>query len=99
MKKTIKFLFLTFFKISFSQDLELIKFNYKPMADTYISEPTMMLSQKALVRRAKYNIELNIQDFPVETSYINKVVATGVEVIAISKWFNGIFAWATESQV
>lgn len=99
MKKTITFLFLTFFTISFSQDLVLIKFNDKPLADTYFSEPTLMLSQKALDRRAKYNIELNIQDVPVETSYINQVVATGVEVIAISKWFNGIFAWATESQV
>jgi subtilisin family serine protease len=82
-----------------AQDLVLIKFNDKPSADTYFDNPLLMLSQKALDRRDKYNIELNMQDVPVEASYVTQVEDLGIEPIAVSKWFNGVFAWLTETQV
>lgn len=93
MQKFITLLFLILTGFLFSQDLVLIKFNDKPSADTYFDNPLLMLSQKSLDRRAKYDIELNMQDVPVETAYVTQVEAIGIQPILISKWFNGIFAW------
>lgn len=93
---------LSFLLISFllsAQDIVLIKFNDKPSSAAYFANPTTMLSQKALDRRAKYNIELNMQDVPVEASYVTQVEALGIQTIAVSKWFNGVFAWMTTSQI
>lgn len=94
---TICFLLITCFLTA--QEFVLIKFNDKPSAATYLSNPTSMLSQKALDRRAKYNIELNMQDVPVEQSYIVQVEALGIQPVVISKWFNGIFAEVNETQM
>lgn len=99
MKSIITSLFLLILGLSFAQDLVLVKFADKPSSQYYYDNPLEMLSQKALDRRVKYNIALNIQDVPVEASYVTQVEALGVEPIAVSKWFNGIFAWLTESQV
>lgn len=99
MKKFFGILFFTCFIFSYAQDLVLIRFADKPSAQTYFSNPTLMLSQKALDRREKYNIELDIQDVPVETAYVDQVTALGIQPISVSKWFNGIFAWCTQSQV
>lgn len=93
---------LTFVLIGYllsAQEFVLIKFNDKPSSATYFANPTSMLSQKALDRRAKYNIELNMQDVPVEQTYIDQVTALGIEPVVISKWFNGIFAELTEAQI
>jgi len=99
MQKFITLLFLILTGFLFSQDLVLIKFNDKPSADTYFDNPLLMLSQKSLDRRAKYDIELNMQDVPVETAYVTQVEAIGIQPILISKWFNGIFAWCTDAQI
>jgi len=82
-----------------AQDLALIKFVDKPSADNYLDNPLLMLSQKALDRRDKYNIDINMQDVPVEQSYVSQVEALGIDPIAVSKWFNGVFAWLTDAQV
>lgn len=99
MQKIIILLFFILAGSMFSQDLVLIKFNDKPSADTYFDNPLLMLSQKALDRREKYNIDLTIQDVPVETTYVTQVEALGIEPIAVSKWFNGVFAWCNSTQI
>lgn len=99
MKKITILLFLLLTVFSFSQDLVLIKFADKPSASDYLSNPLLMLSQKALDRRAKYDIDISLQDVPVETSYVSQIQSLGVNMIAASKWFNGVFAWATSSQI
>lgn len=99
MKKFILLLLLAGFGVSYGQDLVLIRFTDKPSAPTYFSDPLLMLTQKALDRRAKYNIALDILDVPVEESYVNQLTAAGIEPIQVSKWFNGIFAWCTAAQV
>ncbi len=99
MKKIVTILFLILTTYSFSQDLVLIKFTDKPSSGNYFDNPLLMLSQKALDRREKYNIDLNMQDVPVETTYVTQVEALGIQPIAVSKWFNGIFAWCSASQI
>ena len=99
MKKLFTFSFLLITIYISAQDLSLIKFADKPSSADYFDNPLLMLSQKALDRRAKYNIELNMQDVPVEQSYITQVENLGIQPIAVSKWFNGVFAWLTDAQV
>ncbi|MBA5628747.1 S8 family serine peptidase [Moheibacter lacus] len=99
MKSFITLFFLILAGLSFSQDLVLIKFSDKPSSQTYFDNPLLMLSQKALDRRDKYNIDLNLQDVPVEASYVTQVEALGIDPIAVSKWFNGVFAWCTANQI
>lgn len=94
---TISFVLISF--LLSAQEFVLIKFNDKPSSAAYFANPTSMLSQKALDRRAKYNIELNMQDVPVEQAYIDQVTALGIEPVVISKWFNGIFAELTAVQI
>lgn len=99
MKTIFTFSLLIISYLATAQDIVLIKFNDKPSSATYFANPTTMLSQKALDRRAKYNIELNMQDVPVEATYVTQVEALGIQTIAVSKWFNGVFAWLTEVQI
>jgi serine protease AprX len=99
MKSIFIFFLLFLGSWMYSQDLVLVKFNDKPNQQHYYDNPLEMLTQKAIDRRVKYNIPFNIQDVPVEPSYVTQVQNLGVTPIAVSKWFNGVFAWLTESQV
>src|SRR5690606_24244587 len=99
MKKIFTLWLLLAAYIISAQEFVLIQFSDKPSADTYFTSPTMMLSQKALDRRVKYNIELNLQDVPVEENYVNQVEALGIEPVVVSKWFNGVFAELSETQI
>ncbi|SMC35441.1 S8 family serine peptidase [Moheibacter sediminis] len=99
MKTIFTFSLLIISYFAAAQEFVLIRFNDKPSSATYFANPTSMLSQKALDRREKYNIELNMQDVPVEQTYISQVIALGIEPVVISKWFNGIFAELTQTQI
>lgn len=99
MKQLFTLIILFFCGWAFSQDLVLVKFSDKPNAQYYYDNPLEMLTQKAIDRRAKYSIPFNIQDVPVETTYVSQVESLGIDTVAVSKWFNGVFAWATETQI
>lgn len=99
MKTFFTLSLIIIFHLANAQDIVLVKFNDKPSSATYFANPTTMLSQKALDRRAKYNIELNMQDVPVEGTYVTQIQALGIQTIAVSKWFNGVFAWMTDAQI
>lgn len=99
MKQFLTLIFLLFCGWLFSQDLVLIKFEDKPNAQHFYDNPLEMLTQKAIDRREKYNIPFNLQDVPVEPSYVTQVENLGVTPIAVSKWFNGVFAWVSNAQV
>ncbi len=98
MKKIFYLFFLLATVFSFSQELVLIKFKDKPSKSHYLSNPIEMLTQKALDRRAKYSIPLSDNDVPVETSYVTDLRSLGISVIAVSKWFNGVFSEVTDVQ-
>ena len=78
--------------ISFSaiaQEDAWVYFNGKPNAQTFLDNPLTMLTQRSLDRRTTQGIALDIMDVPVHQSYINQVeAATGITVLAKSKWMN-----------
>lgn len=90
MKKMYYLLFLIVPLASFSQDEEAwVYFTDKPNAQFYLDNPLEMLTQRALDRRTAQGIALNINDAPIEQTYIDQVAAyEGITVKAKSKWLN-----------
>jgi len=88
MKKYL-LLILFFSSFLFAQEDAWVYFNDKPNAQQYLDNPLMMLSQRALDRRAAQGIALEENDAPIEQSYIDQVAASsGIEIKAKSKWLN-----------
>lgn len=89
MKKLILILTLFTAYVSFSQEDAWVYFNDKPNAASFFSNPLSELSQKALDRRTAQGITLVINDAPLEVTYVNQITsATGITVMAKSKWLN-----------
>ena len=55
-----------------------------------IADFESVLTERALRRRAKVGMEVNINDLPVSAEYVSAVEATGVEIVARSRWLNAI---------
>ncbi len=54
-----------------------------------LSQPQQFLSQRAIERRAKYNIDIDSTDLPLTTQYVDSVVNTSNAVVHLtSKWMN-----------
>ena len=92
MKTKLLFLLLFYCVTSFAQTEDAwIFFKDKPQADFYLSNPSSILSSKALSRRAKFNITLNVTDAPLEKSYVQQIrLIKELSVLATSKWMNAI---------
>jgi len=68
----------------------------------YFSNPTLVVSEKSLKRRAKVLDENNLltqRDLPVNQNYIDQVNSLGFNVKQKTKWFNGVSGWATKSEL
>lgn len=102
--KTMKKIFLIFsFLLSlslFSQQQEDAWFFLKDKPDTtsYISNPILMLSQRAINRRNNLQITIDATDVPIHKSYLDAIKnSTGVTVLGKSKWLNAIHIQATKT--
>jgi len=65
-----------------------VKFTDKTGNGYSIDRPQEFLSQKALDRRAKWNIGVNEQDLPVNIKYVDSLRSLGFDIHCISKWYN-----------
>ncbi|PIF62177.1 MULTISPECIES: S8 family serine peptidase [unclassified Flavobacterium] len=100
MKKTYIFLFLLITSAAFSQQDAWVYFNAKPNSQFYLDTPLEMLTQRALDRRTNQNIALDFKDVPVEESFIDQVKsATGITVMAKSKWMNAVHVRGSQSNI
>lgn len=89
MKKLILIITLFTAYVSFSQEDAWVYFNDKPNAAAFFSNPLSELSQKALDRRTAQGIALVTNDAPLEVTYVDQIAsATGITVMAKSKWLN-----------
>ena len=72
-----------------------------PGSDAYETGKSL-LSDRAIKRRLKVLDENNLIDYmdlPLDQQYVNGIQNMGVEIIAKSRWLNGVSAYLTESQV
>jgi serine protease AprX len=61
-----------------------------------------LLSERSINRRLKVLPQDNLIDFadlPLEESYVNQIEKLGIELIAKSRWFNGVSAYLTSEQL
>jgi len=92
--------FLCISLCSWGQEHAWVYFKDKQESAAYMSNPLTMLSQKALDRRAKQQIALDLYDVPITATYLNTVGAIdGVEVLAKSKWFNAVHVQGTRNVI
>lgn len=77
-----------------------VYFKDKPSQTAFIATPLTMLSQRALDRRTRYNIALDLNDVPTEASYITQIKnAAGITVKAKSKWLNALHIQGTQTDI
>lgn len=55
-----------------------------------LSNPSAYLSERAIERRAFFNIPVDSTDLPVNPQYINQLTDKGLGVYATTKWLNGV---------
>ncbi len=100
MKKLLLFLFaITFFQAKAQEDAWLF-LKDKPSAATYLETPLLMLSQRALDRRNKLNIEVTQIDVPIEKTYLETLKSiNGITVLGTSKWLNAVHVQGTQVDI
>ena len=64
-----------------------------------LSSPEEFLSQKALDRRTKYNIEINQSDLPISQAYLDSLNSLGLQILNTSKWLNSIVVHSTDHEL
>ena len=75
---------------SAQSDKYMIYFKDKNGSPFSVSTPSAYLSSRAIQRRQTQNIPIQLDDLPVNQTYISQVAAVGVTVLNRSKWFNAI---------
>ena len=77
-----------------------VYFTGKPQANTYLNNPLSMLSQRALDRRTRFQIPLDISDVPVDESYINQIAGSqAITYLGKSKWLNAVHIQGLETDI
>jgi len=72
-----------------------------PGTDAY-NEGIALLNDRALTRRLKVLTEENLIDFsdlPLELSYVSEIEKLGIDIIAKSRWLNGVSAYLTKDKL
>lgn len=59
-----------------------------------LNQPSEYLTQRALDRRIKENVNIDSIDLPVNNDYISNIREAGVDVFFASKWLNGVLVEA-----
>ncbi len=100
IKKLLIFSFLSFHIFSFAQQDAWIYLKDKQNVASSIATPINILTQKAIDRKAKHNVVIDARDVPVNESYITQLKnATGITVMAKSKWFNAVHVRGSEADI
>ncbi len=93
MRRLIFIIFLGISIQAFSQiegTKYLVKFTDKDQSPYSLSQPEDYLSQRAIDRRNRQGIAMDITDIPIDPVYIQGVVAIGVKLIIRVKWSNAL---------
>jgi serine protease AprX len=92
MKRKILFLYLVCFQFyAFSQQDAWVYLTDKVDVVNAIANPITILTQKAIDRKINHGVVIDSRDVPVNEAYITQLKnATGITVMAKSKWFNAV---------
>lgn len=101
MKKNFFLFFIFIIQLGFAQIEDAwVYFNDKPNAATYLANPLSMLTQRSIDRRTAQGISIDVTDVPIEPTYISQITsATGITVMAKSKWLNALHIRGTQADI
>ncbi len=68
----------------------LVRFTDKDQSPYSLTQPELFLTQRAIDRRIKQGIPVDITDIPIDPVYIQGVVSTGAKLIIQVKWINAL---------
>ena len=101
MKNNLLFLLLFCFRLNIiaQQDAWVYLIDKENVAAS-IANPISILTQQAIDRKTAHNVSIDVRDVPVTESYITQLKnATGITVLAKSKWFNNVHVRGTETDI
>jgi serine protease AprX len=64
-----------------------------------VDHPEAFLSERAIERRVKQNIPVTDEDLPVDPAYIDTLSGLGLQIINVSKWFNGALVATNDTEL
>ncbi len=101
MKRNLLFLFLICYQLNlFAQQDAWVYLADKQNVASSIANPISILTQKAIDRKSAHGVSIDARDVPVNENYITQLKnATGITVLAKSKWFNAIHVRGTEASI
>ncbi|TLX72325.1 T9SS type A sorting domain-containing protein [Labilibacter sediminis] len=88
-KRTVLIFMLAWLGVQLSAQKYFVSFTDKNNNSFSISNPGEFLSERAIERRQKFNIDITEQDLPVTQSYLDSLLNMGVKIYLSSKWLNG----------
>jgi len=84
----------------FAQEHAWVYFTDKPNEAAVMANPLLMLSQRALDRRVRQNINLDFKDVPLSNNYYNQIASqNGILVKAKSKWLNAVHVFGSVTDI
>jgi serine protease AprX len=101
MKRKILFLCLVCFQFyAFSQQDAWVYLTDKVDVANAIANPITILTQKAIDRKTNHGVVIDSRDVPVNEAYITQLKnATGITVMAKSKWFNAVHVRGSQTDI
>ncbi|MBN2639186.1 MAG: S8 family serine peptidase [Bacteroidales bacterium] len=88
----LMYLFFCVFGVALGQDVGFYFVHFKDKNNNPFSlnHPEQFLTQRAIDRRANYNLPVTETDIPVTPQYLQGIAATGVTLLNATKWLNGV---------
>lgn len=74
-----------------------INFSDKNLTIYSIQHPENFLSPKSIERKNRHGIEINQDDFPVNSWYIDSLISKNLKVIYTSRWMNSVLVEVKDS--
>lgn len=93
-------LFILLSAVSYGQDKKyVVYFKNKNNSPYAVSDPSQFLSEKAIQRRQKQNINISENDLPVTPQYLDSLTARGAQLLYSLKWLNAAAVVADSAEM
>ncbi|MBD0823057.1 S8 family serine peptidase [Aestuariibaculum marinum] len=101
MKNYLLFLlFLGYSSTLFAQQDAWVYLTDKVNVQASLDNPISILTQKAIDRKNRHGVAIDERDVPVNEAYISQLKsATGITVLAKSKWFNAVHVRGSQTDI
>lgn len=62
-----------------------------------LGSPSEFLSERALLRRARHSVKIDVSDLPVSKIYLDSLASFNLNIKNVSKWMNGAVIYCTDA--